>query len=192
MDDSEGLDRVVRYPEIPRPDARAPRAIAVAGGAMLPATYLGMRRHRRPFVLWGSVWAHPRSAKAALAFPLVRHVYRHADAVVAYGEDSDDMDGPGLWGVVTDLDLVQAAVGGEVEETVARVGGGAPDVLRARPFRTPLAEIDGIVVARELRHRLEDGNGKVRKDLVHGSHGAKKPLEISRRSWSAIRPARPG
>ena len=46
-----------------------------------------MRRRGRPFVLWGSVWAHPRGgAKAALAFPLVRHVYRHADAVVTYGE----------------------------------------------------------------------------------------------------------
>ena len=32
------------------------------------------------------VWAHPRGdAKAALGFPLVRHVYRHADAVVTYG-----------------------------------------------------------------------------------------------------------
>jgi glycosyltransferase involved in cell wall biosynthesis len=54
---------------------------------MLPATYLGVRRRGRPFVLWGSVWAHPRGgAKAALGFPLVRHVYRHADAVVTYGE----------------------------------------------------------------------------------------------------------
>lgn len=59
----------------------------VAGGAMLPATYLAMRSRGKPFVLWGSVWAHPRGgAKAALAFPLVRHVYRHADAVVTYGE----------------------------------------------------------------------------------------------------------
>jgi glycosyltransferase involved in cell wall biosynthesis len=59
----------------------------VAGGAMLPATYLGMHRRDKPFVLWGSVWAHPRGgAKAALAWPLVRHVYRHADAVVTYGE----------------------------------------------------------------------------------------------------------
>lgn len=59
---------------------------SVAGGAMLPATYLGMRARRRPFVLWASVWAHPRgSAKAALAFPLVRHIYRRADAVVTYG-----------------------------------------------------------------------------------------------------------
>ena len=59
----------------------------VAGGVMLPATYFGMRRRGRPFVLWGSVWAHPRGGvKAALGFPLVRHVYRHADAVVTYGE----------------------------------------------------------------------------------------------------------
>jgi len=59
----------------------------VAGGAMLPATYLGMRARGKPFVLWGSVWAHPRGgARAALGWPLVRHVYRHADAVVTYGE----------------------------------------------------------------------------------------------------------
>jgi glycosyltransferase involved in cell wall biosynthesis len=58
----------------------------VAGGAMLPATYLGMRRRGKPFVLWGSVWAHPRGGAKAVAFPLVRHIYRHADAVVAYGE----------------------------------------------------------------------------------------------------------
>jgi glycosyltransferase involved in cell wall biosynthesis len=67
--------------------ARYDAAIApVAGGAMLPATYLGMRRRRRPFVLWGSVWAHPRGAKGLVGFLPVRHVYRHADAVVAYGE----------------------------------------------------------------------------------------------------------
>ena len=38
-------------------------------------------------------------------------------AVVAYGEDNDDVDGPGLWGVVSDLDLVQASVGGELDRT---------------------------------------------------------------------------
>lgn len=58
----------------------------VAGGAILPATYAGMHLRRRPFVLWASVWAHPRGgAKAALGFPLIRHVYRHADAVLTYG-----------------------------------------------------------------------------------------------------------
>ncbi len=51
-----------------------------------------------------------------------------------------------------------------------RVGGGAPDILRPGIVGKALAEIDGVVVARELRHRLEDGDGKVGEDLVHGGH----------------------
>jgi glycosyltransferase involved in cell wall biosynthesis len=57
-----------------------------AGGAILPAAYAGARRARRPFVLWASVWAQPRSLSHALALPVTRHIYRHADSVVAYGE----------------------------------------------------------------------------------------------------------
>jgi glycosyltransferase involved in cell wall biosynthesis len=57
-----------------------------AGGAILPVSYAGARSHRRAFVLWASVWAQPRSLAHALALPATRHIYRHADAVVAYGE----------------------------------------------------------------------------------------------------------
>ncbi len=57
-----------------------------AGGAVLPAAYVGARRHRRRFVLWASVWAQPRSLTNDLAVPLTRHIYRHADSVIAYGE----------------------------------------------------------------------------------------------------------
>jgi glycosyltransferase involved in cell wall biosynthesis len=57
-----------------------------AGGAMLPATYAGMHRARHPFVLWASVWERPRSTAHDLAHPMIRRIYRHADAVVAYGE----------------------------------------------------------------------------------------------------------
>jgi glycosyltransferase involved in cell wall biosynthesis len=57
-----------------------------AGGAILPAAYAGARRHRRPFVLWASVWSQPRSLTHALALPATRHIYRHADAVLTYGE----------------------------------------------------------------------------------------------------------
>ena len=57
-----------------------------AGGAVLPAAYAGAKLRRRPFVLWASVWARPRSLTHDLAFPATRHIYRHADAVVAYGE----------------------------------------------------------------------------------------------------------
>ncbi len=56
------------------------------GGAILPAAYAGVRVHRKAFVLWASVWSQPRSAANTLAAPLTRHIYRNADAVVAYGE----------------------------------------------------------------------------------------------------------
>ena len=52
------------------------------------------------------------------------------------------------------------------------VGGGFADVFRPGIVGKTLTEIDGVVVARELRHRLEDGDGKVREDLVHGGHGS--------------------
>ena len=57
-----------------------------AGGAILPAAYAGARRHRKPFILWASVWAQPRSLAHDAALPITRHIYRHADAVIAYGE----------------------------------------------------------------------------------------------------------
>jgi glycosyltransferase involved in cell wall biosynthesis len=57
-----------------------------AGGSMLPAAYIGAKRLRKPFVLWASVWHQPRSLVHALSLPVTRHIYRHADAVVAYGE----------------------------------------------------------------------------------------------------------
>jgi glycosyltransferase involved in cell wall biosynthesis len=57
-----------------------------AGGPILPAAYLGAKRYGRPFILWASVWAQPRSLTHAVSLPAVRHIYRHADAVVAYGE----------------------------------------------------------------------------------------------------------
>jgi glycosyltransferase involved in cell wall biosynthesis len=57
-----------------------------AGGAILPAAYAGARLRHRAFVLWASVWAQPRSRGHLVALPATRHIYRHADAVIAYGE----------------------------------------------------------------------------------------------------------
>jgi glycosyltransferase involved in cell wall biosynthesis len=57
-----------------------------AGGAILPAAYGGARRAGVPFILWASVWADPRSPAHTLTRPVTRHIYRHADAVIAYGE----------------------------------------------------------------------------------------------------------
>jgi glycosyltransferase involved in cell wall biosynthesis len=57
-----------------------------AGGAILPATYASARLDGRPFVLWASVWAAPRSLTHALTLPVTRRIYRDADAVITYGE----------------------------------------------------------------------------------------------------------
>jgi glycosyltransferase involved in cell wall biosynthesis len=60
--------------------------VAGTGGRVaLPAAYRGARRARVPFVLWASLWAQPRSAAGVLGWPLMRHIYRHADAVATYG-----------------------------------------------------------------------------------------------------------
>jgi glycosyltransferase involved in cell wall biosynthesis len=57
----------------------------LGGRVALPASYLAARRARVPFVLWASLWAHPRTAAHALSFVPLRYIYAHADAVVTYG-----------------------------------------------------------------------------------------------------------
>ena len=55
------------------------------GRTALPAAFRGARRAGVPFLLWASLWAHPRSVAHALGYPALRHIYRSADAVVTYG-----------------------------------------------------------------------------------------------------------
>jgi glycosyltransferase involved in cell wall biosynthesis len=56
-----------------------------AGRLALPAAYFGARRSGVPFVLWSALWAHPRTPAGVAGWPVMRHVYRHADAVATYG-----------------------------------------------------------------------------------------------------------
>lgn len=57
-----------------------------AGRAALPAAVLGARRAKVPFLLWTALWAHPRTPAFALAgAPLLRFLYKNADAVITYG-----------------------------------------------------------------------------------------------------------
>ena len=68
----------------------ARRADAVVAGTVgrvaLPAAYLGARRAGVPFVLWTALWAHPRTPAHLASLPLLRLLYRRADAVATYGE----------------------------------------------------------------------------------------------------------
>jgi glycosyltransferase involved in cell wall biosynthesis len=51
----------------------------------VPVTYLAARLHGAPFVLWTGVWCRLTTPLQRLLFPLTRHLYRNADAIVAYG-----------------------------------------------------------------------------------------------------------
>jgi glycosyltransferase involved in cell wall biosynthesis len=57
----------------------------LSGRVALPAAYAGARRAGVPFVLWATIWAHPRTAAHALSYVPLRHLYRHADAIATYG-----------------------------------------------------------------------------------------------------------
>jgi len=58
----------------------------ITGRFALPAAYVVARLKGTPFVLWTGVWMRLQTPFHRLFFPVVRHIYRHADAVVVYGE----------------------------------------------------------------------------------------------------------
>lgn len=70
--------------------AHAAVICGTAGRLALPGAYIGARRAGVSFVLWASLWAHPRTVAHALSWPLMGRVYRGADAVVTYGEHVSD------------------------------------------------------------------------------------------------------
>jgi glycosyltransferase involved in cell wall biosynthesis len=51
----------------------------------LPGSYLGARVAGVPFVLWASLWGHPRTPAHALSYVPTLALYRGADAVATYG-----------------------------------------------------------------------------------------------------------
>ena len=57
----------------------------LSGRVALPAAWAGARLARVPFVLWATIWAHPRTPAHALSYLPLRRLYRRADAVVTYG-----------------------------------------------------------------------------------------------------------
>ncbi len=59
---------------------------SLGGRVALPATYAAARRQGIPFVLWATIWAHPRTPAHALSLPATRFLYRNADAVLTYGD----------------------------------------------------------------------------------------------------------
>lgn len=131
-----------------------------AGGALLPAAYLGARRAGRPFVLWASVWSQPRSLAHAAALPLTRRIYRDADAVVAYGE--------------------------HVRRFVASIRGRdsdvfiAPQAVEPELFARPVSERE--IDAFRARHQLGEGP----LVLYVGRLVAEKGAAVLRDAWPSV------
>jgi glycosyltransferase involved in cell wall biosynthesis len=62
----------------------------LSGRVALPAAWLGARRAGVPFVLWATIWAHPRTPAHALSYLPLWVLYRNADAVATYGPHVSD------------------------------------------------------------------------------------------------------
>jgi len=58
----------------------------LGGRLALPGSYAAARVRRIPFVLWATIWEHPRTVAHRLSWLPTRHLYRHADAVATYGD----------------------------------------------------------------------------------------------------------
>jgi glycosyltransferase involved in cell wall biosynthesis len=58
----------------------------INGRFALPVTYLVARLRRKPFILWTGIWMRVQTVSHRLLFPLTRFLYRHADAILVYGE----------------------------------------------------------------------------------------------------------
>jgi len=130
-----------------------------AGGAIFPAAYFGAKRRGKPFVFWASVWHQPRSVSHALALPVTRHIYRHADAVIAYGE--------------------------HVRRFVASIRGHDDDVFVAPQavepsFRRQVGESE----LAEFRERHGLGTGPL--VLYAGRLDAHKGIEVLARAWREL------
>jgi N-acetylglucosaminyldiphosphoundecaprenol N-acetyl-beta-D-mannosaminyltransferase len=57
----------------------------ISGRFVVPLSYTIARLRRKPIIIWTGFWHHPRTPFHRLTFPIVRHIYRHADALAAYG-----------------------------------------------------------------------------------------------------------
>jgi glycosyltransferase involved in cell wall biosynthesis len=134
-----------------------------AGGALLPAAYAGTRRFRRPFVLWASVWVQPRSAAHVLARPATAHIYRHADAVIAYGEHTRRF---------------VATIRGHDDDVFV-----APQAVEPELFARAVAPEE--ISAFRARHRLGDGA----LVLYAGRLAPAKGIDVLLRAWTGVRTA---
>lgn len=58
----------------------------ISGRFIVPLTFMIAKFRKKPFILWTGFWNHPKTFFHQLTFPIVKFIYKHSDAVVAYGQ----------------------------------------------------------------------------------------------------------
>jgi glycosyltransferase involved in cell wall biosynthesis len=107
-----------------------------AGRRALPAAYLGARRARVPFLLWSALWHEPRTPAHIAARPLMRHIHRHAAAIVTYGPHvSAHARRLGAQRVFEAPQAVDNAFWGEPQPAAKRTDGGFVALFAGRNVR---------------------------------------------------------
>jgi glycosyltransferase involved in cell wall biosynthesis len=138
----------------------------IGGRIALPGAYMAARARRVPFVLWATIWAHPRTPAHALSYLPTRHLYRAADAVATYGPHvSRYVEGyrGGRGGVViapqaVDVEHFGAPVE-DAEKAATRARAGAMDGDLLVLFAGRLVHEKGVETLLEAWRRADLGPG---------------------------------
>jgi glycosyltransferase involved in cell wall biosynthesis len=136
------------------------------GRIALPGAYAAARARRVPFVLWATIWAHPRTPAHALSVLPTRHLYRAADAVATYGPHVSRYveryrgtpEGIVVAPQAVDVDHFAAPVA-EADRAAARKRAGGPGTELLVLYAGRLVHEKGIETLTAAWHRADLGPG---------------------------------
>ena len=167
----------------------------LGGRVALPGSYLGARRAGVPFVLWGSIWSHPRTPAHALSYLPTLWLYRHADAVITYGPHVSRYVASrrgGAHGVFEARQAVSAEHFGrpvnEAERRAARERAGVPEDAFLALFVGRLEREKGVSLLIEAWRRADiehgvlalAGDGPLRRAVDSAGPGVRALGRLSR------------
>jgi glycosyltransferase involved in cell wall biosynthesis len=171
-------------PSLPFRLLRRPFDILIAGidgRFAMPVAYLIARLKRKPFVLWTGIWCRVQSRLYRPAFPLTRYLYRHADAIVVYGEHvkrylmSEGVSEEAIFVAPHSVDnALYSRPVPESEKTSLRQRLGIPVEKKVVLFLGRLEEVKGLPYLIEAFARLRRSDAVL---LIAGTGSLRRSLE---------------